>query len=317
MPKRQAAHYGHLSATLSFALSLLWFGLLAASAQEPVASTETTKTIAIYVSVLDRHFQPVLDLTTNDFHLLVDGKETKLASLVAGDSRPRTIGLLIDVSASRRNELPGVEAGPAYQLFQSLLRPGDAAFVAVFNEHVVPLSPLTGDLSALREALEQATHTTPGGATALYDAIAWACQTPFSMRPGNGALVVISDAGDNSSHISRGQAIETALRNNVTIWNIELAIGPTDKRARLASSISAESTSKETGGHAIELTDKAETKQVFEELSNALQSTYRLEFAPPPSGISEKLHKVKVKVAREHVKVFAPAGYYHTKPDRK
>jgi VWFA-related protein len=317
MPKRAGPHNGLLSVALVLAFSLVGFTLRAARAQEPASSTGAAQTIAIYVSVLDNHFQPVLDLKTNDFHLLVDGKETRVSWLAAGGSQPRTIGLLIDVSASRRFELPGVEAGPASQLFQKLLRPGDAGFVAVFNETLKPLSYLTGDLSALRKALEEAAHTVPKGSTGLYDAIAWACETPLTIGRGMRALVVISDAGDNSSHISRGQAIETALRHNVTIWNILLGIGLTDRRMRITNSTNADRISNETGGHVIELTDKEETNRAFEILSSALQSTYILEFRPSRSGTPERLHKVKVGVVREHLKIFAPAGYYDSKPDRK
>src|SRR5215204_3831059 len=121
--------------------------------------------VTVPVSVLDRDGRFIGGLRQEDFRVLEDGVEQRIAYF-APVEQPFTVALVIDTSGSTRFKLEDIQ--DAAIAFLDQLRPADRVIVVSFDEQVRVLSGATNDRNQLRAAVRR-THT--GGGTRLYDAV--------------------------------------------------------------------------------------------------------------------------------------------------
>jgi Ca-activated chloride channel family protein len=128
---------------------------------------------------------------------------------------------------------------------------------------------LVADLTDSTEDLAKAIRNLrPGGGTALYDAIYFACKEKLmGDQPRDKfrrALVILTDGDDNDSRMSREQALEMAHKADVVVYTISTNITriPTDGDKVLRYF------AEETGGLAFFPFKSQDLAQSFENIAN-------------------------------------------------
>ena len=174
---------------------------------------------------------------------------------------------------------------------------------------------LVSDLMDDTEKLARNVRTLrPGGGTALYDAIYFACRDKLQQdQPRHKfrrAIVILSDGDDNQSRVTRDQALEMAQKADVVIYAISTNItrieSDGDKVLRYLTS--------ETGGRAFFPFKLEDLDQSFENIANELRHQYNIFYRPEPLKADGLYHAVDLKVkGRKDLVVRARKGYYAPK----
>ena len=178
--------------------------------------------VNVVFTVTDKRDHFVKDLTQSDFHVLDDNKPGVIDSFSHETNLPLRVGLLIDASNSVRDRFK-FEQESAIEFLNQIIRPNyDKAFVIGFDTTPEVTQDFTGDAEALSHGVRM---LRPGGGTALYDAVYFACRDKL-MKADRGvlatrrAIILLSDGEDNQSRVSREEAIEMAQRAEVIIYTI-------------------------------------------------------------------------------------------------
>jgi VWFA-related protein len=154
----------------------------------------------------------------------------------------------------------------------------------------------------------------PGGGTALYDAIFYACRDKLQQdQPRHKfrrAIVIVSDGEDNQSRYTRDQALELAQKADVVIYaistNITRVESDGDKVLRYLT--------QETGGRAFFPFKVEDLDQSFENIANELRHQYNIFYRPEPLKTDGLYHTVDLRVkGRKDLVVRARKGYYAPK----
>ncbi len=286
------------------------------SAQEPRQGTAAwQEPVTLRVAVRDKDEQLVKDLTREEFRIFEDGKEQQIGLFSRGDPRPLTLGFLMQWSGQRRETLPYGEIDPASQFFRSLMDKNDVAFVARFSDTIEPLTDLASNPMEIERSLRRATEAKLQGASALYDAISWACREKLLPRLGQRVIVVVADGHDNRSKKQLSAAIESALRAETAIYVVSLAYAdPFLKGHTLREAInSAEELAKKTGGEAVFVRSQKDWAAAFNVIHRELRSRYTLGYYPTNIARDGKFHRIKVKTTRKGLHVLTREGYYAPK----
>jgi VWFA-related protein len=264
--------------------------------------------VSVVFTVTDKHNHYVKDLAKSDFRVIDDEKPiAEIRSFRRETDLPVQVGLLIDASNSIRDRFK-FEQESAIEFLNQTIRPRyDRAFVVGFD--VAP--EVTQDFTDSTEALSKGVRMLrPGGGTAMYDALYYACRDKLLKSPQTGAvrraIILVSDGDDNASHVSREEAIEMALRANAIVYTISTNFpsgGSGDKvLQRIADA---------TGGRAFvpfQLTDVA---NAFGQIQNDLRSQYALSYRPADFKHDGRYRTIEI-LAQTHkgLKVRSRHGYY-------
>jgi VWFA-related protein len=260
-------------------------------------------------TVMDRHGRYVKDLKKEDFNVLDNNRPVnRIRSFQNETDLPLQVGLLIDASNSIRERFKFEQESAIEFLNDTIRRKYDKAFVIGFD--VTP--EVTQDFTDDAEALSQGIRVLrPGGGTALFDALYYACRDKLMKEPHSGpvrkAIILLTDGDDNQSHVTREEAIEMAQRAEVVVYTISTNLtdkgGEGDKiLQRIADA---------TGGRSytpFQLTDVADA---FGKIQDELRSQYALSFRPPELNPDGSFHVVQI-LAKNHkgLRVRGRLGYY-------
>jgi VWFA-related protein len=185
---------------------------------EPYRVSLDLNLVVLPVTVLDRNGGFVSDLREQDFQVYEDGTRQTI-SLFQHEDFPVTAGLVIDHSGSMRNKLSDVIS--AAKIFVGLSNPLDQMFVVNFSDRASPGLPETVPFSDRADELELAIEKIPAaGETALYDAVDTALDLVKSGDREKKVLVVVSDGGDNKSHVGQGQLLKKAADSSAVIYTV-------------------------------------------------------------------------------------------------
>jgi VWFA-related protein len=172
--------------------------------------------VTVPVSVLDRDGRFIGGLGQEDFRVLEDGVEQRIAYF-APVEQPFTVALVIDTSGSTRFRLEDIQ--DAAIAFLDQLRPADRVIVVAFDDQVRVLSEATSDRNQLRAAIRR-THT--GGGTRLYDAVDLVINEQLRRIQGRKAVVLFTDGVDSSSKRASFQStLEEAVELDAMIYPIQ------------------------------------------------------------------------------------------------
>ncbi|MGC2002521.1 MAG: VWA domain-containing protein, partial [Candidatus Acidiferrales bacterium] len=190
-----------------------------------------TTIVNVFATARDKRHAIVTDLTKDDFKVLEDGVEQKVAFFSKEVDMPITLGLLIDTSASM-DRMIDAEQDAASRFLREVMRPKDEAMVITFDFDVDLLADFTQDTSVLASAIRRARVNsvggggvvTPGtipqgqsGGTNLYDAIYLACHDELANEAGRKGVIILTDAEDTGSKLRMQDAIEAAQRADAVI----------------------------------------------------------------------------------------------------
>ncbi len=266
--------------------------------------------VKFYVFAHDRKGRAVIDLRKDELRLFEGKQEQEIKELSIAKTDPLTVGLLLDVSGSRRDEFPGAEATPAEDFSRHTLRPGDSAFVLAFQETGNLVSDLTDDIPTLQQAVEIASQIRPHGSTALYGSIIWACQEKLASRPGRKALIIVSDVEDNASKVSEDAAIRTALSSQTAIWIVDLVTRGRSRHAIGRSIRARQNLADATGGEAFLVESQKDLQICFVAIAYQLRNSHMLGYVPKGLPSPKGTRDIKLKSKRKGVGVRYPKSVF-------
>jgi VWFA-related protein len=242
----------------------------------------------------------VTDLKKEDLQLWLGKQEQPISALTFNPSRPLRLGLLIDMSGSRRAQWPGPEISLAGGFFRTVMQPGDQAFILYFNDALFVDADITSDPNDLDRGLAHLASLKPQGGTALYDAIAVACGKRESSGPAHRALVVITDGEDNSSMQTRDEATTIARKTGTQLYTVGIFVRPSRGEPILRQMVLS------TGGAYFRTVNKPEMEAAFNSIAEILCAEYSLEFQPTTG---KKRDRVKIKCTRPGIQIVSPEDY--------
>lgn len=259
-------------------------------------------------TVSDKKGRFVINLNKDDFEVFEEKKPQNILEFIAESNLPLRLGILIDSSNSVRDRFK-FQQEAAVEFINSVIRPKeDRAIVVSFDNQVELRADLTGDVDKLSNTIRD---MRPGGGTALFDAIYYACkdklmqdQPLFKFRR---AMVVLSDGDDTQSVMTREQAIEMALKADVVIYTISTNITRIESEGdRILKHMS-----ERTGGMTFFPFKASDLSQSFENIANELRSQYNILYRPEPIKTDGQWHPVQIRVkGRRDLVVRARPGYY-------
>ncbi|MGD0913400.1 MAG: VWA domain-containing protein [Terracidiphilus sp.] len=265
------------------------------------------KLVNVFVNVTDAHGAIVGGLKKEDFAVSEDGRPQEIAVFERQSELPLNLVLAIDTSGSVRKDMTE-EAGAARRFAHAILRPQDQMSIFQFATEVRQLTPFTNKMQEIDRGLGQLRGD---WATAVYDAIVEGSKK-LGPRQGRKIMVVVSDGDDTAQSSTYADALEAALRDEVTIYSL------------IDVPIEA-SAGRDTGGeHAlITLSEQTGGKYyyvgaggldaVFKQLSEDLRTEYLIGYYPKNQAPGRDFHRITVTIPRAATDVYNlrhKVGYY-------
>jgi VWFA-related protein len=284
---------------------------------EPPASTPSTDNqtritldvnrVNLLFTVSDKKGRFVTDLTKADFEIIESKRPQNIVEFTAETDLPLRLAILIDTSNSIRDRFK-FQQEAAIEFVNSVMRQQDRAVVISFDTGPELVADLTGDTGKLAEAIRS---LRPGGGTALYDAIFFACRDKLMqdqpMHKFRRAMVIISDGDDNQSRYTRDQALEMAHKADVAVYAISTNI----TRIQSDGDKVLKYLTQETGGLTFFPFKVQDLSQSFENIANELRHQYNVLYRPDPVKTDGQYHPVDIRVkGRKDLLVRARKGYY-------
>ncbi len=296
--------------TLSFALAIC-----AQNAKQAPAKADDDSPIKLDVTrvqllftVSDKKGRFVTNLNKEDFEIFESKRLQPIAEFTAETDLPLRLAILIDTSNSIRERFR-FQQEAASDFVNAVVRPQqDRAIVVSFDTAPELVADLTDDTEKLNAAIK---GLRPGGGTALYDAIFFACRDKLMQdQPRHKfrrAMVMLSDGEDNQSRYTRDQALEMAHKADVVIYSISTNRLGIESDGDKVMKYFAE----QTGGQVFFPFKAQDLAQSFENIANELRHQYNVLYRPDPLKTDGLYHPVEVKVrGRKDLVVRARHGYY-------
>src|ERR1700691_2535741 len=226
--------------------------------------------VPVLFTVADKKGHFVTDLTKDEFEVIENKKQQTILDFNGESELPLRLAVLIDTSNSIRERFKFLQEA-ATDFVQTVVRPVlDKAMVVSFDTSAELVADMTDDIGKLNASIGA---LRPGGGTALYDAIFFACKEKLTDQPPEKfrrAMVILSDGDDNQSRYTREQALEMAQKADVVIYTISTNITGQeldgDKILRYFA--------QETGGQVFFPFKASDLNQSFENIANELRHQY-------------------------------------------
>jgi Ca-activated chloride channel family protein len=298
---------------------------LAAAPQQPAPQTPPvfrggTETVAIYVTVLNRAGEMILDLDRDDFTVFDEGRPQELSIFNKG-LQPITAAVLVDTSASMTLNLD--LAQNAAEQFVIRMLPGDQARVGSFSDRV-DLSPaFTSDRDALLQALRTGLHI--GNPTKLWDAVD---ETMTALGPlgGRRIIMLLTDGIDTASTTTVETVLTRSRSDELMVYAVqfrttaraqaaEIPLSPTagalfsgdDARRQRESIATLPRLARQSGGGFFVLNQYDDINATFTQVMHELHYQYVLGFTPQRAD--GRIHDLTVRINRPNVTIRARQSY--------
>ena len=263
--------------------------------------------VAVVFTVVNKHGRPMKDLSRESFQVLDDHKPpSDIVSFVRETDLPLRVGLLIDTSSSVRDRFD-LEQQAASEFLWQIIRPGaDQAFVLGFDSRKELAQDLTSDRVRLNYAIH---HLKPGGGTAMFDAIYYACQEKLmekSSASRRRAIIVLSDGEDNQSSHSLDETIDMAQRAEVIIY----AISTNYSNIKMRGDHILQKLASATGGDALFPLTIKDVARSFVQIREELHSQYVVAYRPADFKADGQFHTIEIVADKSKYFVRARRGYY-------
>jgi len=271
--------------------------------------TKTVNEVNVVFTVTDKHGRYVRNLAKRDFSVIDDGKPAEqIRSFHNETDLPLQVGLLVDASNSIRDRFK-FEQESAVEFLNQTIRPRyDKAFVVGFDVTPTVEQDFTDNTEALSRGVR---NMRPGGGTAMYDALYFACRDKLLKEQQNGpvrrAIILLSDGDDNMSHVTREEAIEMAQRAEVIVYTISTNISRGSRGGDKVLDRIAEA----TGGRAFVPFQLNDVANAFVEIQDELRSQYALSYKPADLRMDGRFHTIEI-LAQNHkgLRVRSRRGYF-------
>ena len=313
-----------------------------------------TNLVTVPVSVLDREGRFISDLRREQFNVLENGVEQKIAYFEPTE-KPFTVALLLDTSGSTFFHL--WEIKEAAINFAKQLRPQDRVLVVTFDRLVMLLTEATSDSRVVTEVI--ARNAITGFSTRLYDAIDLVIKQRLNKIDGRKAIVVFTDGVDTGSYQATYQStlheveeldaliypvqydttdfVDAQTRTNTTLitTTIRGAHIPTRSSSRAIYGTPAASgpgtsadeykladqflhqLAEKSGGRLYQANDRAQLSAAFSRIAEELRHQYSLGYYPQTTLQPGERRQIKVHVDAPDVAVRARDSYVQRVPAKR
>ncbi|HEV2988002.1 MAG TPA: VWA domain-containing protein [Candidatus Angelobacter sp.] len=266
--------------------------------------------VNLFFTVTDKRGKFVKDLKQDQFDVLDNSRPPlRILNFEAQTNLPLRVGLLIDASNSIRDRFH-FEQQAAIEFLNQIIRPqSDKAFVLAFDEVPDLQQDFTNDIGKLTKGVN---NIRPGGGTAMFDAVFYACRDKLMKDQANGpvrrAIILVSDGEDNQSRALRQEAIEMAQRAGVIIYTISTNLSESgnknggDKHLKMLADA--------TGGQAFYPFKLQDLSDAFSEIQGELRSQYFIAYKPDSFAANGQYRPISVLAKNKKLRVRAKRGYF-------
>ncbi len=175
-----------------------------------------TALITVPVTVQDRYGRYVPLLRRENFRIMEEGVEQKIAYFATTDS-PFTVVLLLDTSGSTRLRLDDIQNAAIN--FVGKLKAADSVMVMSFDDRINVLCNATTDRDAITKAIRK---TRTGGGTRLYDAVEDVLTKQLKTISGRKAVVLFTDGVDTASRrATYNSTMRLAEESEAAIYSVD------------------------------------------------------------------------------------------------
>jgi Ca-activated chloride channel family protein len=271
--------------------------------------------VSLTVTVTDAADKYIKGLSGNDFVVTEDGVP-QLLSFFAADPVPLDLAIVLDTSGSMGADIRIVQQA-ATGLARSL-GPRDRAAVVEIKLAAQFTQMFTGDLASIQSAIYR---VQPGGDTGLYNGLyvllrEFARQRRESREIRRQAMVILSDGGDNASHIEFDEVLDLARRVGVSTYVISpkprMGFGMTAREHQLISKghFTMNALVREAGGLVFSPEKITDLHRIYGAIASELANQYELGYVPAPAG-DGRFRRVAVQViSRDDARVRTRSGYF-------
>ena len=292
--------------------------------QQPPVFKGGSKTVAVYVTVVDQQGRLIPNLTQDDFEIYDNGKKQEI-TLFENGVQPITLVMMLDRSGSMAGNFNLVRS--AAEQFIGQLLPGDKARVGSFANRIqVDPRDFTSSqhdlLAILRTELQEP------GPTPLWNAVNVGI-TSLLHQDGRRVILVFTDGVDRpmgSNNISYRDVARNAEEEDVMIFAVGLAsrfpgggrrrgmgggglgsggFRPPPEEPKVDPGLPRIAAA--TGGGYFELTSTNNLGPTFRRIADELHRQYALAFTP--ANLDGKTHKLEVRLRQPELTARARKTY--------
>jgi VWFA-related protein len=279
------------------------------------AQYEDVRLVTVYAAVRDARGRPVLDLPKEAFTLQENGVRQTITTF-APARVPITVALLVDTSSSMRLGGRIDLARKGAIAFVDAMSPDDRLLVMHFDDRLYGGDAPAVDRKAAKEQLEA---ITPGGGTALYDALYTAADRLTGIE-GRRAIVLLSDGRDQaltenepgSLHLFE-EALERVQRSDAAVYAIGLGHRldqEMDLEQRRSLKDMLDVLARQTGGRSYFPEHPGVLEQVYRQVASDLKDQYLLAYASTNTAHDGKWRSIAVTLKDPALHVTARSGYF-------
>jgi VWFA-related protein len=174
----------------------------------------------VNASVTDRYGRAIAGMRSSDFTVYEDGAERDIVNVTPATESFNLV-LLLDVSGSVEERIDFIRK--AARDFLDTVSPQDRISIISFRNDIQVISDFTTDRSLLSSRLDE---IDAGGATALYDALAYTLvDTLKPLRGERTAVAILSDGDDNKSFVPFPAILEATIESGALIYPLYVPSG--------------------------------------------------------------------------------------------
>jgi VWFA-related protein len=269
----------------------------------------TVNEVNLIFTVTDKHGHYVPNLQQSDFALLDDQKAPeRVNSFHQQINLPLRVGIVIDTSTSIHSRFQFEQQAATDFLLQILKARSDRAFVMGFDVTPTVTQDWTNDLDGLETGINK---LSPGGGTALYDAVYTACRNKLldesrGQEPVRKAIILLSDGDDNQSRVYLPEAIKECQRAETIIYSISTNWTP----SRGAGDKVMAELAEDTGGQVFFPPSVEEVSTSFHDIEEELRSQYALTYTPADFKDNGAFRTIYLYCSDRRYQVRAKKGYF-------
>jgi len=230
-------------------------------------------TISLYLSITDQEGRPVDILNIENLTVIEEDTPVENLELVPTDPvrDPLSVVLAIDISGSMAGT-PLARAKEAAEIFVELLKPQDTVGLVTFDHNVSVDVALTDDHDAVIDVIRGLEYK---GDTALYQAIIDSSELLSDVGEGRRVVVVLTDGRNDKANSTATEMDAVTAANGARVMVITVGLG-----SQINSTV-LDGIASETGGRFFYAPTPGDLDDVYELISEQLQSLFRLSFTSP------------------------------------
>jgi VWFA-related protein len=279
-----------------------------------IATEVAPKLMRVNASVTDRFGRAISGMRPADFTVFENGAERNIVN-VTPTTEPFNLVLLLDVSGSVEERMDFIRK--AARDFLNTASPQDRISIISFRDDIQVISGFTTDRTLLSRKLDE---IDAGGATALYDALAYTLvDTLRPLRGERTAVVILSDGDDNKSFVPFPSILEATIESGALIYPLyvpsglipessvpkpAITVDPMRTRYLTITTRAAEEgdkLAKVSGGVFYSIKRLEDLQKAYDDVVAQLRTAYTITYASNVDGTGP--HRIRVRTNREGASV--------------